>query len=42
MEWSFGQDRMLSTIELINKPRKKNIYYYFCCCFPSDKCKKYV
>lgn len=31
MEWSFGQDRMLSTMEtLLNPKRTKR---YFCCCF---------
>ena len=30
MEWSFGENRMLSTIETLLKP-ERTIKYYFCC-----------
>lgn len=35
MEWSFGENRMLSTIETLIKP-KRTIQYY-CCCFRKQK-----
>lgn len=34
MEWSFGQDKMLSSMESLLYP-KRTVRYY-CCCF----CKK--
>ena len=36
MEWSFGENRMLSTMETLLKP-KRTVKYYFCCF-----CKKSV
>lgn len=30
MEWSFGQQRMLSTMETLLQP-KRTVKYYFCC-----------
>ena len=41
MEWSFGEDRMLSTLEILNKP-KRTIKYYFCCCCCCCRKKKYA
>lgn len=31
MEWSFGQDRMLSLLEVRDQPTRTIQYY--CCCF---------
>jgi len=40
MEWSFNQNRMLSMIELNERPdRHKKSYYRYLCCFTR---KKYV
>ena len=36
MEWSFGEDRMLSTLETLIQP-KRTIKYYFCCCCRKKK-----
>lgn len=39
-EWSYGKNRMLSTMERNSSPKKiKTWKYYFCCCQP--KYKKY-
>uniref|UniRef100_A0A6C0D3J5 Uncharacterized protein n=1 Tax=viral metagenome TaxID=1070528 RepID=A0A6C0D3J5_9ZZZZ len=39
MDWSYGQDKMLSSLELLERSPKHVrhgwFYYYFCCC-----CKK--
>ena len=32
MEWSFGQDRMLSSMEALLSPKRTK--RYICCCFP--------
>ncbi len=31
MEWSLDEDRMLSSIELLNRPSKKKGFWYYCC-----------
>ena len=35
MEWSFGQDRMLSTLETLLKPERTK--RYICCIFRKKK-----
>lgn len=35
MEWSFGQNRMLSTLETLIKPERTK--RYFCCIFSKKK-----
>ena len=32
MEWSFGEDRMLSTLETLINPKRTIKYYCYCCC----------
>ncbi len=32
MEWSHGEDRMLSVLEKLVKP-ERTVKYYCCCCF---------
>lgn len=32
MEWSHGEDRMLSVLEKLVKP-ERTVIYYCCCCF---------
>ena len=40
MEWSYNKNRMLSTIELNERPDRPNkSYYHYLCCFTR---KKYV
>ena len=34
MEWSYSEDRMLSTLEARNRRKKKS---YLCCCFKKKK-----
>lgn len=30
--WSFGKERMLSSIELLERrPKKRNFFTYYCC-----------
>ena len=31
MEWSLDQQRMLSSIEVLNRPKKKKGFWYYCC-----------
>jgi len=32
MEWSFGQDRMLSSLEELIQPERTVKYYFYCFC----------
>ena len=31
-DWSFGKDRMRSTLEDMREPKKKVSWKYYCCC----------